>query len=46
MKSSSITIRVNEAEKEALKVEAQKLDVPMSQLIRQAIKKLIQEEED
>ena len=45
MKSSSITIRISEAEKEALKAEAQKLDVPMSQLIRQAIKKLVQEVE-
>ena len=45
MKLESITIRIDEIEKEQLKTIAAKKDVPMSQLIRQAIKKIIQEEE-
>lgn len=45
MKLESITIRIDEIEKEQLKAIAAKKDVPMSQLIRQAIKKIIQEEE-
>ena len=45
MKLESITIRINEIEKEQLKQIAAELDVPMSQLIRQAIKKFIQEEQ-
>lgn len=44
MKTESITIRITEIEKEKLKEIAQNLDVPMSQLIRQAIKNIIQEE--
>jgi antitoxin component of RelBE/YafQ-DinJ toxin-antitoxin module len=44
MKLESITIRIEETEKEQLKEVAAKKDVPMSQLIRQAIKKIIQEE--
>ena len=44
MKLESITIRIDEREKEQLKEIAAKLDVPMSQLIRQAIKNIIQEE--
>ena len=44
MKLESITIRISESEKEQLKEIATNLDVPMSQLIRQAIKKYIQEE--
>lgn len=43
MKTESITIRISETEKEQLKELAQKLDIPMSQLIRQAIKAIIQE---
>lgn len=44
MKLESITIRIAEDEKEQLRAVAAKLDVPMSQLIRQAIKKIIEEE--
>lgn len=44
MKTEKITIRISETEKEQLKVIAEKLDVPMSQLIRQAIKNIIKEE--
>jgi predicted transcriptional regulator len=42
MKTESITIRISEIEKEQLKNMAQELDVPVSQLIRQAIKVFIQ----
>lgn len=45
MKLESITIRIDETEKEQLKVIAARMDVPMSQLIREAIRKLIQEEQ-
>ncbi len=45
MKLESITIRIDEREKEQLKEIAAKLDVPMSQLIRQAIKDIIQKEQ-
>lgn len=44
MKLESITIRIAETEKEQLRAVAEKLDVPMSQLIRQAIKEIIQKE--
>lgn len=44
MKLESITIRIAESEKEQLKTIAAKLDVPMSQLIRQAIKEIINKE--
>ena len=44
MKTESITIRITETEKEALKQVAAKMDIPMSQLIRQAIKEIIQKE--
>lgn len=46
MKLESITIRIAEEEKEQLREIAQKLDVPMSQLIREAIRNLIQEGKD
>lgn len=45
MKTESITIRISEVEKEKLKVVADKLDIPMSQLIRQAIKNIIESED-
>ena len=45
MKTESITIRISEIEKDKLKIIADKLDVPMSQLIRQAIKNIIESEE-
>lgn len=44
MKTESITLRITETEKEQLKQIAQELDVPMSQLIRRAIKEIIQKE--
>jgi antitoxin component of RelBE/YafQ-DinJ toxin-antitoxin module len=44
MKLESITIRIAEDEKEQLRAVAERLDVPMSQLIRQAIKEIIQKE--
>lgn len=44
MKDTTITIRISEAEKNKLQVIALDRDVPMSQLIREAIKNLIQEE--
>lgn len=45
MKLESITIRIDEAEKEQLREIAARIDVPMSQLIRQAIKEIIKQEE-
>lgn len=45
MKTSNITFKLTDAEKEAIKVLAAKKDVPMSQIIREAIKKYIQEEQ-
>lgn len=44
MKDSKITIRISETEKEQLQVIAAIKDIPMSQLIREAIKIIIQEE--
>ena len=41
MKDEKITIRISETEKETLKNLAAKLDIPMSQMIRQAIKNII-----
>lgn len=46
MKDEKITIRISEQEKEQLKNAAARLDAPMSQLIRQAIKEIIQKEEN
>ena len=43
MKLETITIRISEAEKEKLRAYAEKKDISMSQLIRQAIKEIIQE---
>lgn len=42
MKDEKITIRISEEEKEQLKMIAAKRDIPMSQLIREAVKKLIE----
>ena len=42
MKDEKITIRISEEEKEQLKMIAAKRDIPMSQLIREAIRKLIE----
>lgn len=45
MKDEKITIRIAEDEKELLKTISAQKDIPMSQLIREAIKLYIQEEE-
>ena len=42
MKDEKITIRISEEEKEQLKMIAAKRDIPMSQLIRKAVRKLIE----
>lgn len=44
MKDEKITIRISEEEKAQLKMIAAKKDIPMSQMIREMIKKCIQEE--
>ena len=44
MKDTNITFKLNEAEKEAIKQYAAKKDIPMSQVIREAVKIYIQEE--
>lgn len=41
MKDSQITIRISEAEKEAIKAYAVKKDIPVSQIIREAIREYI-----
>ena len=41
MKDSQITIRISEAEKEAIKAYADKKDIPVSQIIREAIREYI-----
>lgn len=43
MKDTNITFKLSEAEKEAIKAVAAQKDIPMSQLIREAVKKYIQE---
>ena len=43
MKTSNITFKLTDTEKEAIRALAHKKDVPMSQIIREAIKKYIQE---
>ena len=42
MKDEKITIRISEEEKEQLKMIAAKRDIPMSQLIREADRKLVE----
>ncbi len=44
MKDTNITFKLSEAEKERIKALAAKKDIPMSQLIRDAIKKYLEEE--
>ena len=44
MKDTTITIRISEQEKEILKTMAKEKDIPVSQIIREAIRKTIQEE--
>lgn len=46
MKLASITIRISEDEKEAVKAFAELRDIPVSQVIREAIKNYIQKEEN
>lgn len=46
MKTTSITFRLTEAEKEKLTRIAKAQDVPVSQLIREAVKKVIQEDRE
>lgn len=43
MKTSNITFKLTDAEKEAIRALAARKDVPMSQIIREAIKKYIEE---
>ena len=45
MKQASITIRITESEKEKIKAAAAGKDIPLSQLIRDAIRKYIEEEQ-
>jgi predicted DNA binding CopG/RHH family protein len=45
MKDTNITFKLSEAEKERIKALAARKDIPMSQLIREAVKKYIQEED-
>jgi predicted transcriptional regulator len=45
MKSTTITFRLTEQEKAAIMEVAQQRDIPFSQLIREAIRKYIQEED-
>lgn len=45
MKDTNITFKLSEAEKEAIKQYAAKKDIPMSQVIREAVKIYIQEED-
>lgn len=42
MKDTNITFKLSEAEKELIKQVAAKKDIPMSQLIREAVKEYIQ----
>lgn len=44
MKTTNITFKLSESEKEAIRELAAKLDVPMSQIIREACKEYIQKE--
>lgn len=46
MKDATIAIRINEQEKEQLREAAEKLDVTMSQLLRQMIKEKLKEIRD
>ena len=41
MKDTNITFKLSETEKEAIKAEAARRDIPMSQLIREAVKEYI-----
>lgn len=41
MKDTNITFKLSESEKERIKAAAAQLDIPMSQLIREAIKEYL-----
>ena len=45
MKDTNITFKLSEADKERIKALAAKKDIPMSQLIREAVKEYIQHNE-
>jgi hypothetical protein len=45
MKLANITFKLTEAEKEAIRALAARKDIPMSQLIREALKKYFESEE-
>lgn len=45
MKNTSITLRLSEQEKEQLKAIADKKDIPLSQLIREACREYIHKED-
>lgn len=45
MKNVSITFKLSESEKEKIVQKAKKRDIPVSQLIREALKTLLEEEE-
>lgn len=44
MKDTNITFKLSTAEKEAIKKLAAKKDIPVSQLIREAVKEYIKQE--
>ena len=46
MKSATITFRLSEWEKEQITLLALKKDIPASQLIREAIKSIIKEDQN
>lgn len=46
MKDSVITIRINDIDKEKLKAIAFKKDIPVSQIIREAVKNYLKEVEE
>ena len=45
MKNATITFRLSETEKKKLEEQAQALDIPVSQLVRQYIKAALQNSE-
>jgi predicted transcriptional regulator len=46
MKNTNITFKLNEAEKEKIRMIAAKKDIPISQLIREAVKRYLKEDEN
>lgn len=45
MKTTNIILRISESEKEKIAQEAKKRDIPMSQLIREAVRAFLKEED-